>query len=80
MQKLTEEFIESIGFKKEEKIIEEDFYYQAYNNKSLSMNITIWFNYFNDGRVTNEVEFEGYEFCLVGKEELITLLRIIPKV
>lgn len=79
MQPLTVDFIEQQGFKLVDETHEDWGYYQDFTSPFLEYALTIFFNYLKDGKVTYDVEMDGYELQNVGKEELLTLIKILPK-
>lgn len=79
MKKLTLKFIKNLGFKLHDTITEDEFYYEEYTMPSLDDTLVIFFNYYNDPKITIDVVFNAVELENVGEAELETLLKIIPK-
>jgi hypothetical protein len=79
MKPLTVDFIKKQGFKLFDETHEDWGFYQDFTSPFLEYALTIFFNYFKCGKVTYEVEMDGYELVNVGEEELLTLIKILPK-
>jgi len=81
MKKLTPEFVKKQGFILTKRVDEDEFSWESYEIKSplLSVHIIVFFNYYSDGSITYEVTAFGEELQNMGEEELLMLLRVIPK-
>ncbi|WP_435135759.1 hypothetical protein [Formosa sp. A9] len=79
MKPLTVDFIKAQGFEKVETLPEEEFYYEDYTCSRLEYALTIFFNYFKTGEVSYDVDLDGYELENVGEDELLTLIKVLPK-
>lgn len=79
MKPLTVDFIRENGFELQDKTHEKEFYYEDWSNPFIRYALTIFFNYFKDGKITYDVDMDGYELKNVGEDELLTLIKILPK-
>lgn len=75
-QRLTEDFVKKHGFSFNERIEEEDFAWNEYRNAKYPM-ITIFFNYYADGKITYDVEIESWALHNVDKSRFLTLLNML---
>lgn len=78
MTPLTPQFIEQLGFKVTGVTYEQDFHYKDYTSPGFEESLTIFFTYFNNGKVTCNVEaFGEYLLHNVGEEELLVLIKVL---
>lgn len=75
MKKLTPDFIKKQGFKQVGTTCEDEFHYDEYVKTGYPL--TVYFNFYNDGKETCDVEIYGHELKNVGEDELIMLLKIL---
>lgn len=78
MKPLTVDFLKSLGFKLTDTTHEDDFYYEDWYLSGLDIALTVFATFHNDGKLTFEVDLDGWELINVGQDELKTLIKIIP--
>lgn len=79
MKELTVNFITAAGFQFIDTTEEDEFSYKHYAYLGLYVELFVFINYFRDGKVTYQVDMDNMELKNVGEDELLTLLKILPK-
>lgn len=78
MKLLTVDYIKSLGFKKTDTTVEEDFYYEDWDYLGSEIALTVFITYWKNGKTTFDVDLDGCSLVNVGQFELKTLIKILP--